>query len=155
MPPFEITVATPDDVATIASFNLALAEESEAKRLDPATVLAGVGAVLGDLTKGRYFVARSMEPAEAGAVVGQLMVTLEWSDWRNGPMWWVQSVYVRQDFRRRGVLRALFAHVLAQAKREGSPAVRLYVEEHNAAARATYASLGMTGTGYLVLERAL
>ncbi len=81
------------------------------------------------------------------------MVTYEWSDWRNGMMWWVQSVYVRSDWRRKGVFRALFQHVVEQAKRENVPCVRLYVEEHNASARETYASLGLEPTGYLVLER--
>lgn len=151
----EMTEATAGDAEVVAAFNLALAEETEGKALDPATVRAGVRAVLGDAAKGRYFVARLTEGAEAGAVVGQLMVTVEWSDWRNGPLWWVQSVYVRPDHRRRGVFRALFRHVVAAAEAEGSPAVRLYVEEHNAAARATYASLGMGPTGYLVLERPL
>lgn len=155
MHPFEITAATPDDAKTVAAFNIALARESEDKPLDPGTVRAGVAAVLRDASKGRYFVARPAEGPEAGAVIGQLMITTEWSDWRNGPLWWVQSVYVRPDHRRRGVFRSLWEHVVAAASREGCPAVRLYVEEHNAAARATYASLGLKGTGYLVLERPL
>lgn len=155
MPPFEITAATPDDTETVAAFNIALAAESEDKQLDPPTVHAGVRAVLSDPSKGRYFVARLTHGPEVSAIIGQLMVTVEWSDWRNGPLWWVQSVYVRADHRRRGVFRALFRHILAVAKAEGCPAVRLYVEEHNAAARATYAALGLGSTGYLVLERPL
>lgn len=153
--PFQITTATPDDVETVAAFNMALAAETEDKRLDPATVRAGVAAVLADPSKGRYFLARLSGPAEADAVIGQLMVTVEWSDWRNGPLWWIQSVYVRVDHRRRGVFRALFRHVLDAAKAEGSPAVRLYVEQHNKPALATYTSLGLGPTGYLVLERPL
>jgi len=153
--PFEITAATPADAETVAAFNVALAAESEDLRLDPATVRSGVEAVLTDLSKGRYFVARLTGPEVRGAVIGQLMVTVEWSDWRNGPLWWVQSVYVRADHRRRGVFRALFRHVLEAARAEGSPAVRLYVEEHNKSALATYASLGLGPTGYLVLEHPL
>lgn len=155
MSSFEISPATPDDAPTIVAFNIALAAESENRPLDAATVRAGVKAVLSDPAKGRYFVARLTAGPEAGAVIGQVMVTVEWSDWRNGPLWWVQSVYVRADHRRRGVFRSLFRHVLSAAAAEGSPAVRLYVEEHNAAARATYAALGMGSTGYLVLERPL
>lgn len=152
---FEITAATPDDAPTVVAFNIALAAESENKPLDPPTVCAGVKAVLSDPAKGRYYVARLTAGPEVGAIIGQLMVTVEWSDWRDGPLWWVQSVYVREDHRRQGVFRSLFRHVLTAAKAEGSPAVRLYVEEHNAAARATYAALGLGPTGYLVLERPL
>ncbi len=150
---YEITPATPDDAQTIVEYNIALAAESESKTLDRPTVQAGVKAVLRDAAKGRYFVARIRNGDEAGAVIGQLMVTFEWSDWRNGMMWWVQSVYVRSDWRRKGVFRALFQHVIEQAKRESVPCVRLYVEEHNGSARETYTSLGLEPTGYLVLER--
>jgi GNAT superfamily N-acetyltransferase len=151
--PFHITPATPDDAPTIVEYNIALAAESENKTLDRAIVQKGVKAVLADPAKGRYFVARISEGNEAGGIIGQLMVTFEWSDWRNGMMWWVQSVYVRRDWRRQGVFRALFQHVVEQAKRESVPCVRLYVEEHNGSARDTYASMGLEPTGYLVLER--
>jgi GNAT superfamily N-acetyltransferase len=153
MTPFEITPATPADLETVVAFNVALAAESESLVLDPPTVRAGVRAVLSDASKGRYFVARLTEGPEAGTPIGQLMITVEWSDWRNGPLWWVQSVYVRPDHRRRGVFRSLFRHALDAARTEGSPGVRLYVEEHNAAAQATYAALGLEPAGYLVLER--
>lgn len=151
--PFHITSATPDDAPAIVEYNIALAIDTEKKTLDRATVQAGVRAVLSDPSKGRYFVARISDGDEAGTVIGQLMVTYEWSDWRNGMMWWVQSAYVRSDWRRKGVFRALFQHVVEQAKREHVPCVRLYVEEQNAPARETYASLGLEPTGYLVLER--
>ncbi|MBA3315086.1 MAG: GNAT family N-acetyltransferase [Planctomycetota bacterium] len=153
--PFHITPATPDDAPIVVDYNIALASETESKTLERATVEKGVRAVLGDSAKGRYFLARLSDGDEAGAVIGQLMVTFEWSDWRNGMMWWVQSVYVRQDWRRRGVFRALFQHVVDVAKSEGVPVVRLYVEEHNGPARETYAALGLEPTGYLVLERPL
>ena len=99
-------------------------------------------------TRGLYFIAE-----KDGAIVGQTMVTLEWSDWRNGWMWWIQSVYVRPEARRRGVFRALYDHVLQAARRE--PAViglRLYVEHENQAAQQTYLSLGMQWTSYRMLQ---
>ncbi|MGC1275784.1 MAG: GNAT family N-acetyltransferase [Planctomycetaceae bacterium] len=155
MKTYEIEPATLADATTIAAFNVALASESEHLVLDPPTVAAGVRAVLDDRSKGRYFVARLTDGPESGTVIGQLMVTIEWSDWRNGPMWWVQSVYVHSDHRRQGVFRALFRHVVDAASQERVTIVRLYVEQDNAPARATYASLGLNATGYLVLERTL
>jgi ribosomal protein S18 acetylase RimI-like enzyme len=137
------------DAPTIVEFNLRLAEESEGKLLDPAVLAAGVAAGLADPDKALYFVAE-----EGGVIVGQVMVTREWSDWRNGWIWWIQSVYVRPEARRRGIFRALYNHV--QGLAEADPQViglRLYVEKENHAAQQTYLSLGMERTGYLVLER--
>ena len=133
----------------LARFNIELARESENLILEPATVKAGVDAVLRDPAKGASFV------AEAGAeIVGQLMITHEWSDWSNGDLWWLQSVYVRSDFRQRGVFRALFDHVLASAKRQGDVAgIRLYMETNNETARKAYHRLGLKETHYEVLER--
>ena len=91
---------------------------------------------------------------EGGAVVGQLMLTKEWSDWRNGWLWWIQSAYVRQDARRRGIFRALYDHVRRAA--ENDPEViglRLYMEQDNHAARQTYLRLGMKPTSYVVFEQ--
>jgi GNAT superfamily N-acetyltransferase len=142
--------ATPADAAVIAEFNRLLAEETEGKTLDPAVLAPGVAAALADPARALYFVAEA-----AGAVAGQTMVTFEWSDWRNGWIWWFQSVYVRKEFRRRGVFRSLFQHVRATAGQ--TPQVvglRLYVEQDNHTAQQTYARLGLERTGYLVLERA-
>ena len=123
----KIRQAAFSDAPVIADFNLRLAEESEGLRLDEATVQAGVAALLKDPTKGIYHVAE-ME----GAVVGQVMITYEWSDWRNGNIWWIQSVYVKPDFRRAGVFRALFNHLrnLAQTRKDAvqPPAVCAYGE---------------------------
>src|SRR5688572_7151832 len=112
-PALEISVrpARTDDAATIADFNLRLAEESEGLALDPATVRAGVEALIADATKGLYFVAES-----GGRIVGQLMLTVEWSDWRNGPIYWLQSVYVAPEARGSGVFRALWERALATAR---------------------------------------
>ena len=146
--PFAIRPATPADTERIAEFNRCLAEETESKHLDAPTVLSGVQALLDAPEHGRYFVVESGD-----ALVGQLLLTYEWSDWRNGRFWWIQSVYVAPSHRRQGVFSALYRHVEALARQD--PAVcglRLYVEEHNADALDTYRALGMSPTGYHVLE---
>jgi GNAT superfamily N-acetyltransferase len=147
--PLTLRRAGPGDAAVIVEFNQRLAQESEGKALDPAVLAAGVAAGLADPHKALYFLAE-----EGGEAVGQVMLTTEWSDWRNGWIWWVQSVYVRQDARRRGVFRALYEYVHAQAKAgPGVVGLRLYVEQGNHAAQETYRRLGMERTGYFVLER--
>jgi GNAT superfamily N-acetyltransferase len=148
MPP-ALRRATPADAPVIVEFNRRLAEESEGKTLDLPVLAAGVAACLADPTKALYFVAE-----DGGRVVGQVMLTYEWSDWRNGWIWWIQSVYVVPEQRRRGVFRALFEHVCRQAREDPHVvALRLYVEEENHGAREIYAHLGMEPTGYRVLER--
>jgi len=138
----------PRDADTIAAFNRRMAWETEHKHLDPEVLARGVGRVFTDPAKGFYLVAEA-----GGEVVGQLMVTFEWSDWRDGWFWWVQSVYVREDHRRLGVCKALYADVMARARSAGDVAgVRLYVERDNARAQATYRNLGMGDAGYLVCE---
>lgn len=140
---------TPADAAVITEFNRRLALESEGKALDVETLAAGVAAVLADPGRGLYFLAEA-----GGAVVGQLMVTTEWSDWRNGWFWWIQSVYVREDARRQGIFRSLYEHVREQADRDGTViGLRLYVEQENQPAQWTYQRLGLKETGYLLLER--
>ena len=137
------------DAEIIAQFNVALARESEALELEADCVRPGVEALLRDPAKGTYFVAVS-----AGEVVGQLLITHEWSDWRNGDFWWLQSVYVRADFRRRGIFRALFDFVQAKAAASRDVCgLRLYMEQDNARAREAYWRLGMEETHYRVFER--
>lgn len=144
-----IRSARPGDGEVICEFNRRMARETEAKELDPEILRAGVAAMIADAHKGRYFVAVN----EADEVVGQLGITLEWSDWRNGNFWWIQSVYVREDARRHGVFRGLYEHVRAEARRESAVVgLRLYVEHDNAVAQATYRKLGMVMTGYQVME---
>lgn len=140
--------ATPDDAGVIADFNTRMAEETEGRPLPPALIGAGVSAVLDDPAKGRYWVAEI-----GGTVVGQLLVTFEWSDWRNGAFWWIQSVYVHGGHRRAGVFSALYRHVekLAREAQEVC-GLRLYVERHNRRAQETYLALGMTAPGYMVME---
>lgn len=142
--------ARPDDAATIIDFNERMAWETEAKRLDRALLEPGVRRALADASLARYWLAVD----EADRPLGQLMVTWEWSDWRNGPFFWIQSVYVREDARQQGVYRALHEHAVTEAKHAGAVGVRLYVEPHNARAIATYARLGMNKT-YDVMELAL
>jgi GNAT superfamily N-acetyltransferase len=147
--PIQVRPATLSDHAAIVAFNLQLAVETEDKTLDRARLSRGVAALLQDPAKGRYFVAEV-----AGTVVGQMMHTWEWSDWRNGMMWWLGSVYVAPDCRGRGVFRRLFEHVLALARADPEVVgLRLYYEQHNAAARNVYAQLGFEPAGYEVLER--
>jgi GNAT superfamily N-acetyltransferase len=136
--------ATPADADTVARFNAALAWESEGKRLVPAVLASGVRKVLADPAKGFYTLAE-----RNGEVVGQVMVTFEWSDWRDGWYWWIQSVFVRQDARRGGVFRALFEHLKRQALADpGVIGLRLYLERGNDRARRTYLALGMEAEPY-------
>jgi GNAT superfamily N-acetyltransferase len=143
-----IREATAADAATIAAFNSDMAMETEGRPLDPALIGAGVTALLDDRAKGRYWL------AEAGDdIVGQIMVTYEWSDWRNGTLWWIQSVYVHPRHRRRGVFSALYRHVESLARAAGNVCgLRLYVEQDNERAQRTYLALGMELSGYQVME---
>jgi ribosomal protein S18 acetylase RimI-like enzyme len=140
--------ATPADIPVLIAFNTAIAWETEHKKLDPAVLTAGVRAVFDDPARGFYTVAE-----QNGAVVGQMMVTFEWSDWRNGWFWWVQSVYVHQDARRGGVFRALYREIERQAAADPTViGLRLYFEADNTRAQATYRALGMTDTTYGMME---
>lgn len=146
-----IRIATEDDLETLATFNEAMARETEDKTLDPATVRAGVHALLNDPSRGFYLVAE-----HESDVVGALMVTTEWSDWRNATFWWLQSVYVKPSARQQGVYSALYDHVKQQARTEGGVCgLRLYVERSNVAARQAYLALGMTETSYCMYEEML
>lgn len=136
------------DISTIAEFNVAMALESEGLRLDPAIVRRGVERAVAHPEQGRYFLAVLDD-----RVVGQLLVTTEWSDWRAGTFWWVQSVYVHPDFRGRGVFRRLYQHVESLARQDpGVCGIRLYVDRDNRRATTAYERLGLTQTHYLVYE---
>lgn len=146
-----IRAATAADIAVLAAFNCALALESEGLALDLATVRAGVGRLIATPALGGYRLAEL-----AGEVVACLLITSEWSDWHNRYYWWLQSVYVRPDRRRRGLLRALYQSVLHEAQASGEVAsLRLYVEQHNHKAQLTYQQLGMTPSHYRVFEHSL
>ena len=140
---------TMDDAPFVVDCNIRLARESEDITLDPDRVTLGVDAVLDDGTKGFYLIAEI-----AGRKAGQLMITYEWSDWRNGVFWWFQSVYTMPEFRGRGVFRALYSHVESLAAHAGDVCgLRLYVAPSNERAQATYLNRGMHDSGYLLYER--
>ncbi len=148
-PRVNVRPATSADWEALVRFSAAMAKETEGRTLDELRLGQGIRAVLDSPERGRYLV------AEAGTtVVGQMLITYEWSDWRNGVFWWIQSVYVDPPARRRGVYRSLHAHVLKEARESRDVCgVRLYVEKGNAAAQATYARLGMSPTAYQVYEQ--
>lgn len=146
--PVTIRPARPEDAAAIIDFQLAMAWESEELALDLETLTAGVQAVFADPDRGRYFV------AEVGArVVGCLLTTYEWSDWRNGTVVWIQSVYVIPEARGRGIYRRLYERVRGEVEaRDDWKGVRLYVERQNTGAQAVYERLGMTKEHYDLFE---
>ena len=144
----KIRPASHADTATIARFNTLLAIETEQITLDQDRLRKGVEALLHDSTKGFYILAEMND-----VVVGQLMITFEWSDWRNGVFWWIQSVYVEKAARGTGVFNALFDHIHTLAKSsEDVCGLRLYVEKKNARAKQTYERLAMHSSHYEMYE---
>ena len=143
-----IRSANLDDAIQIAQFNQMMALETEEKTLDPETVAKGVEAVLTHADRGFYTVAEI-----DGKVVGCLMITFEWSDWRNGNIWWIQSVYVDARHRKTGVFRAMYEHLYKQAaSTEDIAGIRLYVDKTNTAAQAVYRKMGMNLARYDIYE---
>ena len=142
-----VRAAALSDLEAIVDGNIALAEESEGLRLDRETLRAGIRALLENRAPGRYWVAEF-----EGVVVGQLLITFEWSDWRNRMVWWIQSVYVAPTARRGGIFRALYDHARREASAEGAGGLRLYVDASNTRAQAVYAAVGMNGDHYRVFE---
>ena len=148
MSEIKVRSATAAEAGRIAGFNRALALETEGLALEEKTVAAGVVALMRHPERGFYLVAEV-----AGAVAGCLLITYEWGDWRNRMFWWIQSVYVKPEFRGRGVYSALDEKVRELAAREGNVCgFRLYVHKGNARAQEVYRSLGMEETAYLVYE---
>jgi ribosomal protein S18 acetylase RimI-like enzyme len=142
--------AVSEDGPTIARFNVQMAWETEHLRLDPDVVARGVAAVFEMPGRGSYFVAD-----RGGQVVGCLLVTYEWSDWRNGNIWWIQSVYVRPEARGQGTFALMYAEVERRASEAKVRAIRLYVEKDNDRAKRVYSRLGMKLTGYDVMHHDL
>lgn len=151
-------LATRSDIATIAEFQLAMALETEQLALDRETVLAGVRGVFDQPERGHYYVAEETNAAysstrESNAVVASLLITREWSDWRNGEVWWIQSVYVLPTARRRGIYAGLYRYVQSLiADNSAIRGLRLYVDQSNTAAQTVYTQLGMNGEHYRVFE---
>lgn len=146
----KIRHAERSDIAAVAEWNMAMAWETEQKRLDLQVLMRGVTAVLDEPRRGFYLVAEC-----EGRAAGCLLVTYEWSDWRNGDFWWIQSVYVAPEARRAGVFRALYADVAQRAKQAGAVGLRLYVETENLRAQSTYRELGMEQCHYFMYEQML
>jgi GNAT superfamily N-acetyltransferase len=143
-----IRTATASDIDFLADGNAAMALETEHRRLDAARLRAGVAALFENSSRGVYYIAET-----DGERAGQMMITYEWSDWRNGNFWWIQSVYVEPRFREQGVFRALYSHVgkLARATQEVC-GLRLYVERENHRAQTAYERLGMKRAAYQLFE---
>ncbi len=135
------------DLETVVSFNQAMARETEDLELDSARLQEGVQAVLEGRVPAFY---RLLE--QDGRVIGQLMITLEWSDWRNRQVWWIQSVYLMPEARGRGHFRRLYETMQEEARTAGAAGLRLYVDRRNVAAQAVYHALGMDGAHYQVFE---
>jgi predicted GNAT family acetyltransferase len=144
----EYREATSSDVATIVDFQVKLAAESEDLDLDAVVCTRGVQALFDDPSRGRYFLAVS-----DGEVIASLMTTYEWSDWRNGTVWWIQSVYVKPEFRGKRVYAGMYAHVKSLVEADDSlRGLRLYVDKRNVVAQQVYARCGMNGEHYQVFE---
>jgi ribosomal protein S18 acetylase RimI-like enzyme len=142
-----IRKANLSDVEVIASQNILLAKESEEISLSIDTVLPGVIAVLSDKSKGFYVLAE-----ENKKIIGQVMITYEWSDWRNTNIWWIQSVYVQKKWRTKGIFSKLFQYILKQAQTNQVKIIRLYVHENNKAAQKIYQKIGMKTQPYVFFQ---
>lgn len=143
-----IRKAKPEELSILCAFQQQMALETEKLHLDENTLSSGIQAVFNDPSKGCYYVAE-----EGNKIVGMLLITYEWSDWRNRTVYWIQSVYVLPEHRRQGVYKALYEHILNQAKESHSVGgIRLYVDNSNHQAKLVYTRSGMNGDHYQVFE---
>ncbi len=142
-----IRKATPDDAAVIIDFQQKMAWETEQMTLVPEIIFKGVNSVFDNPSRGQYWIA-----LDDGQIVASLLITYEWSDWRNSNVWWFQSVYVLPEFRRTGIFRSMYQHIKNEAGKEGIPGLRLYVETNNTRAQNTYEVLGMNSRHYKMYE---
>jgi GNAT superfamily N-acetyltransferase len=142
-----IRLASSGDAGTIIDFQIKMAWETESMHLDLDTVTKGVNAVFSNSSLGTYWIAEVN-----GTVVASLLITDEWSDWRNSNVWWFQSVYVLPEFRRQGIFRLMYEHIRSEAEKLGIPGLRLYVEINNLRAQQTYEALGMKCEHYTMYE---
>lgn len=149
-PGIAVRLATPQDAATVARFNIACARDSEGLELDESQARAGAETALRDPSRGRYYLAE-----DATGTAGQIMITREWSDWRNAWTWWMQSVYVRPEARRRGVFRALLRFIESAARDEGVGLLRLYMDKDNRPAENAYHAEGFATSHYRLLDKAV
>jgi GNAT superfamily N-acetyltransferase len=142
-----IRKAIPEDAAAIIDFQQKMAMETEQLILDPKLVTPGVKEVFANSARGEYWVAEV-----DGIVIASLLITFEWSDWRNANVWWFQSVYVLPSFRRKGIFRSMYLYIKDEAEKQNVAGLRLYVETNNTAAQKTYESLGMRSEHYRMYE---
>ncbi len=142
-----IRKASSEDAASIIEFQQKMAWETEQMTLGTDIVTRGVKAVFSNPVLGQYWVAE-----ESGLVIASLLITFEWSDWRNTSVWWFQSVYVLPSFRRKGIFRSMYQHVKNEAEAHGAAGLRLYVEANNSRAQKTYEALGMKHEHYTMYE---
>lgn len=145
----QIRTATKDDVLEISQFQVNMARETEGIKLEEATVQEGVQAVIEDADKGTYYLAEVR-----GELAGMLLTTYEWSDWRNGRILWIQSVYVHKKYRKQGVYKQLYQHIqkLVKIHENDFRGIRLYVDKSNLAAISVYQKLGMQDHHYAMYE---
>lgn len=142
-----IRKAEQSDAPSIIDFQLKMAWETEEMKLVPETVTKGVNAVFEDSSRGQYYIAE-----DKGKVIASLLITYEWSDWRNCNVWWFQSVYVIPEFRRKGAFRKMYAHIRHLAEEQDIAGLRLYVETKNSRAQKTYEAMGMSSEHYAFYE---
>ena len=142
-----IRKANQEDAASIIDFQKKMAWETEQLTLVPAVISRGVSAVFQNITRGQYWVAE-----EGGKVIASLLITYEWSDWRNSEVWWFQSVYVLPEWRRKGIFRSMYLHIKNEAEKQEVAGLRLYVETNNSGAQRTYKALGMQSEHYKMYE---
>lgn len=135
------------DAPIIIDFQKKMAWETESLNLGDETLTKGVTAVFADPSKGQYYVADA-----DGEIVGSLLITYEWSDWRNTNIWWIQSVYVISGFRRKGVFRSMYSYIKNEVRQKGIAGLRLYVETNNIPAQKTYKALRMDNEHYMFFE---
>jgi GNAT superfamily N-acetyltransferase len=142
-----IRKASPSDSVTIIDFQQKMAWETEQMTLAPEIITQGVNTVFEEPSRGQYWVAENN-----GIVVASLLITYEWSDWRNRNVWWFQSVYVLPEYRRTGIFRSMYNHIKDEGDKEGIAGLRLYVETNNSVAQNTYETLGMQSLHYRMFE---
>lgn len=147
---YQVSTGTQEDIAAIAQFQVDMAKESEGTILDSERVLAGVTAAMNDVAKGTYLVARVN-----GEAISSLMLTREWSDWTNRWYWWIQSVYVKPEYRGKGAYRAMYAKIKEMAAEQGVTQIRLYVDKTNFPAQKVYQKLGMQECHYYMYEEVM
>ena len=145
---YQITRAREEYIETIADFQVRMALETESIHLDKPTVIKGVSAVFNDNSLGQYFIAKKDDK-----VIASLMITYEWSDWRNAKVWWIQSVFVLPEYRRKGIFSKFYQYIKSIVNEDTSiGGLRLYVDKTNVSAQNTYNKVGMNGEHYQLFE---